>query len=135
MCAHQISTEKAQVKSLKATISYKEKTTKELEDRIDDMRKIQWDREKEAEGQRRDLERRNYEQHEEAERLKRSLVETEQRARDPEKLRRAHEDLERVYASLQHQYQVEAGGQGGQGLVMAVILASYDGNSLKLNVI
>ena len=64
-----MTTEKAAVKSLKATISYKEKTTKELEERIDDMRKLQWDREKEAEGQRRDLERRNYEQHEEAERL------------------------------------------------------------------
>ena len=99
------------------------------------MRKLQWDREKEAEGQRRDLERRNFEQHEEAERLKRSLVETEQRAKDPEKLRRAHEDLERVYASLQHQYQVEAGSHvSARGLTMAVILASYDGHRLKLRV-
>ena len=128
-----MTTEKAAVKSLKATISYKEKTTKELEERIDDMRKLQWDREKETEGQRRDLERRNYEQHEEAERLKRSLVETEQRAKDPEKLRRAHEDLERVYASLQHQYQVEA-HVSARGLTMAVILASYDGHRLKLRV-
>ena len=128
-----MTTEKAAVKSLKATISYKEKTTKELEERIDDMRKLQWDREKETEGQRRDLERRNYEQHEEAERLKRSLVETEQRAKDPEKLRRAHEDLERVYASLQHQYQVEA-DVSARGLTMAVILASYDGHRLKLRV-
>ena len=131
----QVTTEKAAVKSLKATISYKEKTAKELEERIDDMRKLQWDREKETEGQRRDLERRNYEQHEEAERLKRSLVETEQRAKDPEKLRRAHEDLERVYASLQHQYQVEVGHHvSTRGLTMAVILASYDGHRLKLRV-
>ena len=129
-----MATEKSQVKSLKATISYKEKTTKEMEERIDDMRKLQWDKDKEAEVQRRDLERRNYEQHEEAERLKRSLAETELRARDPEKLRRAHEDLERVYASLQHQYQVET-ERPGRGRTMALILASYDGDSLTLHAV
>ena len=43
---------------------------------------------------------------EEAEKLRHSLVEVEKKAREPEQLRRDHEDLERVYASLQHQYQV-----------------------------
>ena len=71
------------------------------------MRKMQWDKEKEVERNTRELERKNYEQYEEAEKLRRSLVETEQKAKEPEKLRRAHEDLERVYASLQHQYQAE----------------------------
>ena len=37
------------------------------------------------------------------------MVEVEKKAREPEKLRRDHEDLERVYASLQHQYQVSLG--------------------------
>merc|ERR1711976_666597 len=46
--------------------------TKDLEDQIDDLRKIHWNKAKEA-----------------------------------EKLRRAHNDLERVYASLQHQYQIK----------------------------
>ena len=101
----QMTTEKAEVKSLRATINYKDKNTKDLEDQIDDLRKIHWNKEKEAESARRDLERKNFQQYEETEKLRRSLVETEAKAKDPEKLRRAHEDLERVYASLQHQYQ------------------------------
>ena len=92
--------------TLKVKVSSKEKTTKELEDKIDDMRKLHWDKEKEAESARRELERRSFEKYEEAERLRLKLVETEQRAQEPDRLRRAHEDLERVYASLQHQYQV-----------------------------
>ena len=94
--------------TLKVKVSSKEKTTKELEDKIDDMRKLHWDKEKEAESARRELERRSFEKYEEAERLRLKLVETEQRAQEPDRLRRAHEDLERVYASLQHQYQVTA---------------------------
>ena len=50
--------------------------------------------------------RKNFEKIEEAEKLRQSLVEVEKKAREPEQLRRDHEDLERVYASLQHQYQV-----------------------------
>ena len=96
--------------TLKVKVSSKEKTTKELEDKIDDMRKLHWDKEKEAESARRELERRSFEKYEEAERLRLKLVETEQRAQEPDRLRRAHEDLERVYASLQHQYQVTAPG-------------------------
>ena len=92
---------------MKATISFKDKSTKELEERMDDLRKIHWDKEQEAESARRDLERKNYQQYEETEKLGRSLVETEAKAKSPERLRRAHEDLERVYASLQHQYQAE----------------------------
>ena len=92
--------------TLKVKVSSKEKTTKELEDKIDDMRKLHWDKEKQAESARRELERRSFEKYEEAERLRLKLVETEQRAQEPDRLRRAHEDLERVYASLQHQYQV-----------------------------
>ena len=91
---------------MKATISYKDKATKELEERMDDLRKLHWDKEKASESVRRDLERKSYEQYEEAEKLRRSLTDAEFRAKSPEKLRRAHEDLERVYASLQHQYQV-----------------------------
>jgi len=36
------------VTTLKVKVSSKEKTTKELEDKIDDMRKLHWDKEKEA---------------------------------------------------------------------------------------
>ena len=52
-----ISSEKDQVKSLKATVEYKDKAAKELEDRIDDIRKIHFTKEKESESEKRALER------------------------------------------------------------------------------
>ena len=129
--------------TLKVKVSSKEKTTKELEDKIDDMRKLHWDKEKEAESARRELERRSFEKYEEAERLRLKLVETEQRAQEPDRLRRAHEDLERVYASLQHQYQVTQHRQhcsrGAQHLltllISCIFFAQKMGNVGKLNLL
>ena len=60
--------------TLKVKVSSKEKTTKELEDKIDDMRKLHWDKEKEAESARRELERRSFEKYEEAERRPQSCT-------------------------------------------------------------
>ena len=45
------------MRSLKATVEYKDKASRELEDRIDDIRKIHYNREKESESERRALER------------------------------------------------------------------------------
>ena len=53
----QVIADKAQVKSLKAAVEYKDKAGKELEERIDDIRKIHFNREKESQNEKKELER------------------------------------------------------------------------------
>ena len=53
----QVIAERAQVKSLKAAVEYKDKAGKELEEKIDDIRKIHFNREKESQNEKKELER------------------------------------------------------------------------------
>lgn len=53
----QVIAERAQVKSLKSAVEYKDKASKELEERIDDIRKIHFNREKESQNEKKELER------------------------------------------------------------------------------
>ena len=64
--------------------------------------------EREAENTRLELERKQREKTDEAEQLRSQLsdVELKLASSDPEIIKKAHENLERVYESLQHQFQV-----------------------------
>ena len=53
----QVIAERAQVRSLNAAVEYKDKASKELEERIDEIRKIHFNREKESQNEKKELER------------------------------------------------------------------------------